>query len=620
MCGIAGYTKYGSSLVNDEIFFDVIKYRGRDSVGVYESGLIRFFHSRLEIIGKKDGTQPITSSCGRYTMLFNGEVYNYKELMQILHLDGVELSTNSDSLVLMECLIRYGLDILPKINGFFAIAFWDDGKQKLWLCTDHMAKKPLYYIKTSTDIYFSSSIKSFYGIQGYIPEICTASTSWFLEMGYFPLGRSIFKSVKSLKPGAYIEFDFIKGSQQEHFHTLRDYSIKDHYSSEAEVLNKFENTLTEAIKLRLDADVPIALSISGGIDSTTIEYLVREKLGQSLPCYMIDHENSGSYSPDLAYVNDYLGGVNTHLNFINFEVEQDILPVLDEALAFFDQPTQQVAASYSYILYKEVKKCAGVILTGIGADEIFSGYKGDERYHMQDLFLPTLRSLNKLLKFSSNVNLRFDTITAFQENLKLRFSKIMRAEDEDLINIFIKELCFYYRSLNIKRRADLFIEHSLIMHNRSSIFQIPDICGMAAQVEVRSPFLDINMVNFAIRLPRKYKCKILRGHKKNKYLMRKYYEKNINKDLAWKKKYGMGSNLNWHTFLFGRKSNIKYLMNIVGSIREIGMDPVVHEQYIKNYHQDLTNGLEYSKWDDRAVNAFLLGLWVNKYKEVLCKN
>ena len=440
-------------------------------------------------------------------------------------------------------------------------------------------------------------------------KIEQSAAYWFLNIGSFPLRKTIFSRIKTLIPGSYIEYDVKHKNCLEEQYYIRNYSKKNYYKGIDGALEEYEALLCQSLKWRLQADVPIGFSISGGIDSITLAYLAKYKIGVDPLCFMIDFKSDTEMGIDYQNAKKLVDKLGLNFNYINYEYKNNILKDLEETLNIFDIPPQQIAASYSLRLYEKMSEHCKVVVSGIGSDEIFCGYIGDEKYALQDKYLQFMKPVNQFLNISRNPYLRYETVTAFKESITTSFVTKADRKLQDNLKTYIDDLSDYYHKCNIASRSLLYTEHSLTMHNTCSIFQLPDVCGMKKQVEVRSPYLDQDLIEFAISLPQKYKANGIRSNK-NKYICRKFFEKNIDKKIAWQNKEGMGGNLNWHLEFAHNSKWYSQLIECIGNLNKIGLDAEIFKNRASNFRNALLSGKSSSLDDDATFNAFLLGHWL----------
>lgn len=381
MCGIAGF--YSQSLSKDKAnktiieMLDSISYRGPDHQGIWQNNFLTFGHKRLSIQDlSPDGHQPMKSLDGRYTIIFNGEIYNFNELRS--EFINVKLKGHSDTEVLLEAFSFWGLEkTLSKINGMFSFALWDNKLSTLFLARDRFGEKPLYYYYENGIFAFASEIKALENYGELNLEIDRSALTYQLENSFIPAPLSIYKKVRKIPPGNILTFSPNKNLKITPYWTIESDIIEGKnnvLSCEEEATEALKNCLSEAVRLRMLSDVPIGAFLSSGIDSNLIVSLMQENSSKSINTFSIGFENSeyneAIYAKETA---EYLG-TNHHEEYLTSRDVLEIVPKLGE---MFDEPFSDSSQIPSYLVSAVAKKNVTVCLSGDGGDELFFGY---ERY------------------------------------------------------------------------------------------------------------------------------------------------------------------------------------------------------------------------------------------------
>ncbi|HIA05955.1 MAG TPA: asparagine synthase (glutamine-hydrolyzing), partial [Flavobacteriales bacterium] len=378
MCGIAGIfalNDQGKKLLsktNDAI--QTLNKRGPDAHGVYQHGCVSLGHTRLSIIDTSEASaQPMTDGSGRYTIVYNGEFYNYKSVRRELQADGVKFSSEGDTEVLLQLYIKEGEKCVEKVNGFFAFAIYDKEEQSLFVARDRLGIKPLLYFQDEDKIIFASELKAL--IQYEIPrEIDHVSLFTYLQLNYVPAPYTMLNNVKKLEPGCSLTV-----SNQEILPPKRYYEIAynpsktvdvevDNYQSAKDTLYK---KMDQAVEIRLVSDVPLGTFLSGGIDSSIITSLAAQKVS-GLSSFSIGFKDEPFFD-ETEFARSLAKKAGTKHTV--FEVSnKDLFENLENVLDYFDEPFADSSAIAVYILCQQTKGHISVALSGDGADEIFSGY------------------------------------------------------------------------------------------------------------------------------------------------------------------------------------------------------------------------------------------------------
>ena len=524
---------------------DAILYRGRDAKAEWSDDKhVHLYHARLSIIDLKTGGQPMQDASGRFVIVFNGEIYNYLELRDAYRKAGAAFRTESDTEVILEGYRLKGARVCEELNGMFAFAIWDTHEKQLFLARDRLGKKPLFWCRIGDAFCFASSLDAFRGIPGWTERLNQDALAFFCASGFFRGDETIYSGARALPPGCSMRLSPREpGPVVTRYWQLRMSGAKAGSSLE-ELTHEYETRLTDALRIRLRSDVPLALTFSGGVDSGTLAALCASRLNVHPHCYTIDYHTERDPSEETVtarHVAEHLGLPWTH---IQFDYRQDLLADLDEAYADFDQPCTQIALVYSRRLYAAIKPYATVVLSGNGADELFTGYSGEERQAQAGALLDLIRPLRRWAQ-----HLRLPAL--FSEPVPHLFARRLRARSSasgawtDAIRNGAIGLAEEALNCGAESALDFKMFLSLRYSGADSNFRLPDISGLGAQVEVRSPFLDYRMVEFAARLPHRWKVGSLWFHPRTKFLPKRYYARHVGSKVAWGPKRGMAWNVQY---------------------------------------------------------------------------
>ena len=381
MCGIVGIASFNSESTDNLQYIqkatDCLAKRGPDNSGIFTYNQIALGHRRLSIIDlSEQGSQPFTDSSGRYTMIYNGEFYNYQHYREELINKGVQLKSSSDTEVLLHLYIQYGKECLHKVNGFFSLAIYDKDENSLFIARDRFGIKPLYWYSDSTQFIFASELKSILAFK-IKKELDYSSLITYTHLSYIPAPYSIFKNIFKLEPGEYFSFSLKRQTniQPQKWYTLQH---PNDYKTNSTQLNNYEkakNTLIElleqSVESRLISDVPIGTFLSGGIDSSAITALASNHTS-NLNTFTISFKDQPLYD-ESAYAELVAKKFNT--NHKTFELSSNLmLEHLDNILGYMDEPFADSSALAFYVLCNQTQKHVKVALSGDGGDELFAGY------------------------------------------------------------------------------------------------------------------------------------------------------------------------------------------------------------------------------------------------------
>ncbi len=529
MCGITGIFAFNEigrcKMINLSGATDILDKRGPDSRGIFNDHFIGLGHRRLSIIDtSEDGRQPMKDHSGRYTIIFNGEIFNFPQLRQDLLNGGIQFFSQTDTEVLLNLYILHKEKCIDLLNGFFSFAVYDNEEEELFIARDRIGIKPLVYYLDDDKFIFSSEMKSLiaFGIE---KEIDHTSLFQYLQLNYIPAPATIFKNVYKLMPGHYMKIRkknvFIHPYYKIPFNSSQINPGKLSYEKQKE---KLVDLMDASVKRRLVADVPLGAFLSGGIDSSVISALAARHT---------DHLNTFSIGfRDEPYFDEtkYAQLVAHHLKteHTTFSLSNDDLFFhLHDILDYIDEPFADSSAIPVYILSKETKSRVSVALSGDGADELFAGYnkhgaaltalRGGKTAELIQYLVPLWKLLPKsrnnpftnkvrqLLKFGEGMKLsekerywRWATLSTEVEAKKLLSVKSKELLNEELFNSRKKSILN-----NISEKGDLnevlFTDMQLVLPN--DMLTKVDLMSMACGLEVRVPFLDHQVVNFAFSLP-----------------------------------------------------------------------------------------------------------------------
>ncbi len=530
MCGIAGVLSNGKRLDNYNYYLkemlDSIAHRGPDGSGIIEhEGQILFGHRRLAIIDIEHGAQPMCSHDNRYTITFNGEIYNYQELRQSLIQKGVHFQTFSDTEVLLKLLIIEGANALSKLNGMFAFCFHDRKDNSWIMARDHFGIKPLYYTILDDSIIFASEIKALLVNPAIKAKSVRDETALqqYLTFQFCLEEKTLFKGVKKVKPGYFL---YGHGANIENETCYWDTKYKiDYNHTEEYFIEKLKYLLSDSVRLQLRSDVPIGGYLSGGIDSSLICSLAAGQLAEDIPMFHGRFAEGPEYDESAyakALVNStkgkYYEVVPTAQDFVND------LPKLIYAL---DEPLAGPGLFPQYHVSKLAKQHVTVVLGGQGGDEIFGGYarylvgyleqalKGaifetqEEGRHLVSLEsivpqLPLLKQYKPLLS-------QFFAEGLFQPMDERYFRLIDRSQglknllNQDLFKSFDnKQLFADYQSVFNYADTKSYINKMTHFDQKTllpSLLQIEDRVSMAVSLESRVPLLDTRIVDLVTSMP-----------------------------------------------------------------------------------------------------------------------
>ena len=566
MCGITGIFVFNSDAESHKAELQnattKLGKRGPDSQDVFFHNSCGLGHARLSIIDvSSQGNQPFTDNTGRYTIVYNGEFYNYQKYKEELQGLGYTFRSTSDTEVLLYLYIHYKEACLEKINGFFAFAVYDKEEQTLFFARDRFGIKPVLYSMNPDFFVFGSEMKA---ITSYAAkkEIDWVSAHFYFHLNYIPFPNSIFSDVKKLEPGSY---GVVKKSGE--FETKKWYQlpfplIKNQSLDSYEVAQKkMVSLLHESVEKRLVSDVPLGTFLSGGIDSSIITTIASKSI-KDLHTFSIGYQDEPLFD-ETYYANLVANKLKTNHNVFSLSNE-DLFENIHEILDYIDEPFADSSAIAVYILCKKTQKHVSVALSGDGADEVFSGYNkhlAEYRARNSQLLAPLLKSASPFLPFlpksrNSKIGNLSRQLSKFTEGISLsekerywRWAGFAKTQNDN--NLLLKEV----DKKELDERKELFINHieksqgindvlfadvNLVLAN--DMLTKVDLMSMANSLEVRVPFLDHNLVEYVFSLPSEYKI----DGKMKKKIVQDAFRNELPAELYNRKKHGFEVPLlNW---------------------------------------------------------------------------
>jgi len=506
MCSIFGEINFGEKIFLQSEFVNAsntMTHRGPDSKGyATDSKNFQFAFNRLSILDLSSaGNQPMTSNCGRYVCMLNGEIYNFKKIYEEIK-SNFKWNSSSDTEILLNAWIYWGVECLNKIDGMFAFSIWDKKLKKIVIVRDRAGEKPVYYYKDKNSILFSSRPTS---ILKLLPNLKkkynTSSIAFYLDSGYFPRDKSIFDGIYKLEPGSYIEFD------------KNNFSIKQYWSVNNFNPNAFEKKtldlqvkdcetlLTKSILERLSSDKPLGFFLSGGIDSSLIVALastIMDKKNVQAFNLGFDHPDFDE-SEEASFVANTLG-INLEKHKLTPSSLIKLIPNMHQK---FDEPFFDSSCFPLMALSEFAKRKVDVVLTGDGGDELFGGYK----YYniIKILNIPGLdkKCIRQILAFFSSkygthqAKLLSHTLSiqcaieqfSFIRSIRKDFISVMlddNMQENMLRTQFLNSSKTMNTNLNV---VDKVMRLDFLHTLNDDYLQKSDLATMAHSLECRSPFL-----------------------------------------------------------------------------------------------------------------------------------
>jgi len=579
MCGILGRislrkNKYTQSDVEKfSSALDLQNHRGPDGRGIFSGDGFILGHTRLSIIDlKSHSDQPMISRCGNYVLVFNGEIYNYLELKQDLLDKGYIFDTHSDTEVLLNSFIEYGIDCINKFIGMFAFCIFDKKKNETYLVRDRLGVKPLYYAQNDIEIIFSSEIKSILAIDKSYTQLNKQAISSYMSFRYPILNDTFFQGVDSLPPAHYLKINNSTNVEMVEYWSLCNlFKEQKNDKGEEYYLRKLRSLLDSSVEYRMISDVPFGAFLSGGVDSSVITSIMSKNSRTPIKTYSIGFEEKG-YN-EFEYANIIASKFKTDHHEIVMNGD-DYMETMDELISYKDAPLSVPNEVPLYLMCKELKKDITVVLSGEGADEIFGGYgrifrstddyeklKNIDNKNISDtekkIFCKSLLMKYATTEFSDELDhfMNIYSYTSYKEKCDLLHSDCNLQDTE---SILYKKFLDYFDEISDESYLNKMMYVFEKVHLLGLLHRV-DTTSMAASVEARVPFVDHRLVEFAFTIPEKYKLKWTKNNKPPfhlmsdeisevydipKYILKKCYEGKIPDEVLYRKKVGFPVPLN----------------------------------------------------------------------------
>lgn len=614
MCGIVGIINGKSSLV--ESMLSTLSHRGPDGSQVFIKDNIALGHARLSIIDLNSrSSQPFryTSLSGNsYTIVFNGEIYNYIEIKDTLIKKGYLFNTTSDTEVIAAAYSEWGDDCVSKFNGMWAFCIYDIKNSKLFCSRDRLGVKPFYYYYSNNELIFSSEIK---GILQHkhleinaINNISVDAVDLYFSLGYIPSPLSIYKNVYKLQAGHNLVFDLEKSEIVKLYKYYNLPSVS-YSTNKFDLIEEGRYLIRDAVKLRMRSDVPVGAFLSGGLDSSTVVGEMRHFTNANkLHTFSIGFSEKAYDESKYAYlVKDYFATLHHH----HIYTEDEFNALWSSYSEIFDEPFGDYSSFPSYQVCKLAKENVTVVLSGDGGDEIFGGYPIYSRGNLAEM-------ISNMPEVGRNILYK---ITAKAAKYDRRFEKVA-----ELIRLsLLAKSSFYSQMFSDSRyKPQVYIDyttqclnHSLQISSNSlpEALRINDLLyntladnylvkvdrtSMNNSIEVRSPFLDYRLAEYAQKIPVYQKV----GNFSNKILMREIIKDIVPQEILKRDKMGFTPPIN--QWLYKSVSNEQFLR----------YSELLHQfspQLYQFYKNLLNNKVDSHMRDFYMIKLVIFGKWINKW-------
>jgi asparagine synthase (glutamine-hydrolysing) len=551
MCGICGIYNYKNhqAVSAEQIIkmYQVMKHRGPDDEGYHLDGSLALGQCRLSILDTSSrGRQPMASEDGSLILTFNGEIYNYVELRKELLLDGFKFNTGTDTEVIIQMYRKYGVNCLRYFIGMFAFALWDANAKRLFMARDRLGVKPFYYQETESGLLFGSEIKAILEAKAKQPQVNLHAVDRFMTFGYSSGEETIFDGVKKILPGAYMVLENDSLTETRYW----DVDLSEEKDrGEKYYVDALRKLLLDASRIRLRSDVPLGVFLSGGLDSSAVVALLARDLKDPIKTFSVAYNKGKDF--DETYYSRLIAKqfkTDHHEFYVDPADFRDFIP---KFVWFMDEPVTEAAAISLYFIAKLAKEFVTVVLSGEGADEMLAGYP--IYFYMK--MLEYYRNVPKAIR----EGILDPIMCSFGQDKIKKYVQLSRSPLHErylgvsLHNISLKDSLYsndFKSALNGYNGASILQPYYEATKDRNLLNRMlyldiktwlvddilikADRMSMAASLELRSPFLDTRIAEFAATLPVKYK---LRG-RTTKYLLKKAMEGILPDEVIYRPKKG----------------------------------------------------------------------------------
>ncbi len=555
MCGIAGIVskqKRGSI----RGMTDALAHRGPDGVGYYENHGVALGHTRLSIIDLDGGAQPISNEDDTLQLVCNGEIYNSPQLRQELIAKGHRFKTQTDVEVILHLYEEHGQRCVSYLRGMFAFAIWDGRKKTLFLARDHMGQKPLFYYSDGDVFVFSSEVKGLFASGLVSPELCLEGLWHYMSLRFMPDQYSLFKGVNKLPAASTLSVNNGKVEHSRYWSISFDQKWK---GSEDELIERLDTMLGDTVEAHLLSDVRVGSFLSGGIDSTIIASMMAQRSASPIPTFSIGVEEQSFNELPAARI------VAQKYQMEQYEkvVRADLIGLLPRMLYHMDEPADPYGVGL-YLVSELARETVKVVLSGDGADESFAGYDRYAGQRVVDFYCllpawfrntimkPVIDALPETFAYKSiaqktawvHAMSHFSSGERYAESMsflrftpqakEVLFTESAKSQIEDYHSV--DKILTHFDATDSNDLVDRMLHTDLMTRVPDHNLVIGDRMSMAHSLEVRAPFVDHQLVEFAARLPANLKLK----NGRLKYILRKVGARYLPREIVKRRKQGFG--------------------------------------------------------------------------------
>jgi len=620
MCGIAGIVRADEAPVDRDLLQrmnEAIRHRGPDEDGFYFNDRVGLAMRRLAIIDLKTGQQPIHNYDGTKWLVFNGEIYNYREVRAQLEKLGHKIYTDSDTEVVVAAYDEYGTDCPKHLRGMFAFAIWDERDKSLFLARDRVGKKPLLYAALRDQLVFASEFSALVLHPAVSRDVDFEAIHHYLSFMCVPAPLTAYRAIRKLEPAHWLLWR--NGEIKTERYWRLDFSQKTSMS-EIEAGERLIELLREAVRIRLMSEVPLGAFLSGGIDSSAVVALMAQESGERVKTFSIGFEEQDfSELHHARRVAEHVGA--DHNEFI---VRPDAMQILPTLVDHYGEPFADSSAIPSYYVSRETRRYVTVALNGDGGDECFAGYERHAAMKLARAYasipgkrligtattgLPAPRSrgpIGKAQRFIAAASLPpieryLRWISSFDEGAKQKlYTDDFRAETASFRTVSFLEP--WFAKVNGSGIVDAALLSDTMTYLPNDLLVKMDIASMSVSLEARSPFLDHRLMEFAASLPERMKLRRMT----TKYLLKKVLKEFVPSENLTRRKMGFGVPIGY----WFRGSMKGFLRETLLSEKSLGRGFFKPERIRAIVDEHIDNRVDHSH---RLWSLMMLELWFQRF-------
>jgi asparagine synthase (glutamine-hydrolysing) len=554
MCGINGFVLDKSTSVDENISMinkmnSLITYRGPDSDGIYTDAAVGLGMRRLAIIDLSTGKQPIFNEDGTMVIVFNGEIYNFKELRDDLIMKGHKFTTKSDTEVILHSYEEYGTKCLDKLNGMFAFAIYDIKNREVFIARDRAGEKPLYYHKDHEKFIFASELKSIIKTFDIKKEINKTALNQYFSLTYIPAPLTMFENIFKLEAGSFILYK--DGNLKIERYWNIDSRETEPIQSYDECKRRLREALFTSVEQKMISDVPLGAFLSGGIDSSIMVGIMSKLSDRPVETFTIGFKLKEFDESDRAQIVSQKNKTNHHIHFLDYT---HAVSELENILETFDEPFADSSAIPTYFVSKFAGEHVKVVLTGDAGDELFGGYSKymvnyyTDMYNRvpgvlrKNLIEPLIYKIPDRSSFSRKVRkvVESSEMYMYEKRRELMFlgfngdkiGKLLKTENINSDSYDIIEKA-YNKNLEFDELTRTLYTDFKIVLERDMLVKV-DRMSMLNSIETRVPMLDRSVIELAFRMPSNFKI----SGRNQKYILKDTFKDLIPQEVLGKSKRG----------------------------------------------------------------------------------